>query len=143
MTIHNTGATNDVIFKTTSTSIFYFQDCKLKLDKGCLIENQTLTNSGLEASGNQLFWNGSKIDHQSGSAYFSGSTPATSIADDFNFQRKFQAGSSNANSYMEIDAYSTNNFTSMKMAGGYAFVNYSRVVMICVNIGRFHILSSQ
>jgi hypothetical protein len=130
MGISNTGGTNDVIFQTTSTnSIFYFQDCKLKLDQGCLIENQTLTNAGLEASNNELFWNGSKIDHQSGSAYFTGSAPATSIADDFTFAQdvfvRDQFSSGPINSRINLTTSSANSISQITMTNLKRFVEYN------------------
>lgn len=68
----------------------------------------TLTNSGLERNGTDIYWNGSKLNNQtSGSSYFTDNgTTATSSALDFNFVQD-----------VEIDGQLTCNSTTIALGG--------------------------
>jgi len=68
----------------------------------------TLTNSGLERNGTDIYWNGSRLNNQaSGSSYFTDDgTTATSSALDFNFVQD-----------VEIDGQLTCNATTIALGG--------------------------
>jgi len=101
----------------------------------------TLTNSGLERNGSDIYWNGSKLNNQStGSTYFTDNgTLATSSAFNFEFVQNVQingtltcnsqniylGGSSGGGNNMVLSLPSGSNDSYITINSGQRFINYN------------------
>ena len=91
----------------------------------------TLTNTGLEQNGSDLYWFGSKLNSQSGvSSYFTDDgTTATSVALDFTFaqdvfvEEQFSTGA--INSRINLIASAVNEISQISMCNLKSFVEYN------------------